>query len=106
MNKYRINFPDGSRKHVKSAERDALLLSGLIAAATEPFQFNYVGQTKTYHSFSTWGSEHLAKVTKEPEPTGFLNMNVVFEHAGKRQRQPEARPGEMICSLKLQGAIA
>lgn len=46
-----IIYPDGSKKHVKRAERDELLLGCLITALNSN-EYKYVGQIKTFHALS------------------------------------------------------
>lgn len=50
MNRFRINYPDGGRQHVKAYERDSLLLAGLIKPEGEHYRF--IGQVITLHSLS------------------------------------------------------
>jgi hypothetical protein len=99
-----VTYPDRTKANISRSDRDSLLASLLI----EPSGFNayrYIGPQRTFHSFADLSSLK-DKLFQPIEQTGYLEGSWIFERDGKRYRESEARVGELVCQLRLRGALA
>lgn len=78
-----ITYPDRSKKHVDSLERDSLLLAKLIRHL-EGNRYEFAGEVCTLHSFAD-----LERIRPQFQPRNplrkFLEGSFVFEHAGRKK---------------------
>src|SRR5712671_2803592 len=52
---FTVVYPDGSKAHIGTAERESLLLARQIRATGNPSHFIYVGEVRRFHSFAELG---------------------------------------------------
>jgi hypothetical protein len=95
---FQLAYPDGSKKHIGTAERDDLLLSGL-AKERSPGKYAFTGQQYTFHAFAELAP--LAQTFTPAHLRRFLPGSFIFEHKGKRHREMEETPGACACRLNL-----
>src|ERR1700737_1407773 len=96
---FSIHYPDGSKKHIGAAEREQMLLAGEIRQiGNNAYAFKFVGETKTYNSFSDL-ADLRAKMEQQPNLLRrFLAGSFVIEYpqrlGGRKVRElletPEA----------------
>lgn len=95
-----ITYPDGSRKHIDTRERDSLLLASEIKQIA-PQHYAYNGQVRTYHSFAD-----LAELkTRLNMPTMLIRRYLaghfvrVEQRTGKRKHELLETPESMALRL-------
>ena len=90
--RYLLTYPDGSREHIDRETRDNLLLS-LKAKQTGPQKYRFIGETRTFHSFSELGALYLEANTQPLRR--FLAGRFVFALKGNRHRELMETPEGM-----------
>ena len=93
-----LKYQDGSKKHIGCAERDSLLLDGLIRQIAVR-EYAYIGQCKTFHSFAEL---ETLKIAVEPQPLKrrFLPGSFIVEFANTRRRELLETPEAMTYRLQ------
>lgn len=104
MNAIRINYPDGSRKHVKAAERDDMLLSRLIVCVG-PKEYRYIGQDKTFQNFVDWGKWYATRKPASGPLRRFLQGSFVIEDSDGRRYEERLETPESL-EMNLPARIA
>lgn len=97
---YSLAYPDGSKQNMSRADRDNLLLSGLIKEIA-PLKYAYTGQQYTLHSFSELSRIQISSVEDAPKRR-FLAGSFIWEHAGKRRRELMETPESIslrVCEM-------
>jgi hypothetical protein len=97
--KFLLTYPDGSRKHIDRETRDQLLLS-LQARQIGPQRYRFIGQHKTFHSFSELGE---LRIESNAPLRRFLPGSFIFEVHLKRRRELMETPEGMAFRLMNRG---
>lgn len=90
--KFLITYPDGSKKHVGTAERNSLLLSREIQPLTAK-AYKFTGETKTFTSFTALGQWFQVQALSPEQLRRYLsNLAVLYDLAGEKELQLEETP--------------
>lgn len=95
-----LKYPDRSKTHITCAERDDLLLRGLITS-NGPNEYAYIGQSKTYHSFAELEQLKTSLVFEDAPKRKFLSGSFIIEFSDKRFHERLETPEHMAYRLKL-----
>ena len=93
---YLLAYPDGSKKHIRTAERDELLLSGL-AREIAPCKFLFIGQQRTMHSLAELGTIDFGRASGNLRR--FLRGSFIFEFKGQRIRELMETPESLAMRM-------
>jgi hypothetical protein len=98
--KFLLTYPNGKPKYIDRETRDQLLLS-LQAKQTGPQRYRYIGQPKTFHSFSELGELRLESQLVPLKK--YLPGVFIFEVHLKRRRELMESPEGMAFRLMNRG---
>jgi len=80
--RFLLLYPDGSRAHISTTERDELLLTSKIRKL-DAFRYSYTAQPQVFRSFQA-----IEPLRERVQPIGifrrFLDGKFIIDHNGKR----------------------
>jgi hypothetical protein len=109
--RFQLIFPDGSRKHIGTVERDKHLIA-LEVERIDDTSFRFVGDPKPkciiLHKLEDLGSLRRLSATNVGESLSgpkFLAGSFVIDHKGKRTCERLESVTGMVCRMQSEGML-
>jgi hypothetical protein len=106
--RFQLIFPDGSRKHIGTVERDQHLIALEVERINET-TFKFVGDLKPkyvlMHSLYELGTLNAVPMESLSGPK-FLAGSFIVDHKGKRTCERLESVAGMVCRMQAEGMLS